>query len=280
MPHKLLSLLIAACAVLFGACGENEVPFPYLTNSPTAFNLTEQYRLQGESEPLLGKVAMFTRQQYSEYAGLLSQHTVGFDSVGHCLDYYFRDKEECRHCHFSYDSLGRRIEELCYCDTAGISFDSLNQLYTKTCYRYSRNGRSCRARITGPDGKRHTFRYRYDKQGRLFRFIYPDGSRISYYYDSDGRLSKTLFPDGSDERYEYREDGSLRQMRDRDGVMQWYLPDVPEQALDSLGRVVEELRGGQQLTAYRYDDHGNWVRRTISSPDLPTILTVREIAYY
>lgn len=271
---------ILCLSILFAACAENDTPFPYIPHSPEYFNRDKISTSLGECDSLVGKVALLTREQYREFsASLVDQYTIAFDRSGRCLEIYYRDSESCRHYTFSYDSLGRRTEELCYRDTAGTPFDRLDKVYTHTDYRYSRNGRTCRMRITSPEGKKYNFRRRYDKEGRVTRFLYPDGSRISFYYYADGRLSKTIYPDGSDERYNYREDGSLQSMYDRDGVLQMYMPDIPQLTHDSLNRITEELRG-DQLTTYRYDDHGNWTRRTVTSPDLPSSLIVRTFEYY
>lgn len=279
MPRYRL-LAIFTLTMVFAACAENDNPFPYIPHSPDYFNRDVIAKSLGECDSIVGNVALLTRKQYSEYqTGIVSIYNIAFDRSGKCLEIYFRDSETCQHFTYTYDSLGRRTEEIRYIDTAGTAFDKLNKVHTHTTYRYSRNGRTCRMCITSPEGKKYHFKRRYDKQGRLARFLYPDGSRISFYYYDDGRLSKTIFPDGSNERYSYRDDGTLQSMYDRDGILQMYMPDIPQLTCDSLGRITEELRY-DQLTSYRYDDHGNWIRRTVTSPSLPSTLIVRTFEYY
>ncbi len=266
------------------SCTTEDTPFPYVPNRPDDFNRTVRYNLSGETEELLGEVAMMTHVVYHEYYdGLVSEHVVCFDSAGHCLELYYRDRETNQRYTFAYDSLGRRIEELCYLDSAGTPYDSLETIYTRTTYSYSRNGRTCRTRITDPDGKRHTFRLRYNRQGKLHRFIYPDGSRFTYDYDTAGRVVCTTFPDASSQTFEYDEEGRLTSMRDRDGVYQWYAPDCPEVHYDTLGRAVEEVRnvnGSPSVTTYSHDDHGNWTRRTLTGLSIPTRIDNRTFKYF
>ena len=266
------------------SCTTEDTPFPYVPNRPDDFNRTVRYNLSGETEELLGEVAMMTHVVYHEYYdGLVSEHVVCFDSAGHCLELYYRDRETNQRYTFAYDSLGRRIEELRYIDSAGTPYDSLETIYTRTTYSYSRNGRTCRARITDPDGKRHTFRLRYNRQGRLHRFIYPDGSRFTYDYDTAGRVVCTTFPDASSQTFEYDEEGILTSMRDRDGVYQWYVPDCPEVHYDTLGRAVEEVRnvnGSPSVTTYSRDDQGNWTRRTLTGLSIPTRIDNRTFKYF
>lgn len=276
-------LLPVVCGVLLlASCRYGEVPFPYVPNLPTDYNLGTTY-----ANDITGAVSMFTCQTIHEYSdGIVSQQTACFDTSGHCLHYYYRDREICRHLAFVYDTTGKRIEERCYLDTAGTSFDSLTRLHTLTVYSYSRSGRTCRARITGPDGRRHTFRLRYDRQGRLKRFVYPDGSRFSYDYDNDGHLVRRTWPDASAERYEYDDQGNLRTKINRDGTHTWYMATLPPLSTDSLGRVLEEVVGQSPdnsnpiIATYVYDDHGNWVHRTTAGVSSPTVLEVRTLRYY
>jgi YD repeat-containing protein len=275
---------VAALGLVVG-CSEQHTPFPFEPNRPEDFNRTAQYRLRwGETEELLGEVAMVTHEVYQEYyEGLVSEHAVCFDSAGHCLELYYRDRETNQRYTFQYDSLGRRVEEVCYLDSAGTPYDSITAPYTTTTYRYSRNGRTCRARITDPEGKHYTYRLKYDKQGRLHRFIYPDGSRFTYDYDTANRLVRTTFPDASTQTFLYDEEGRLTSMRDRDGSYQWYAPNKPTLHYDTLGRVVEEqyyVNGDPTVTTYRRDDHGNWTRRTQTGLSIPTRIDNRTFKYF
>ncbi len=271
--------------VLAVSCTEQGNPFPYVPNMPDDFNRRTPYSLRsGETEELLGEVAVLTHEVYQEYhGGLVSEHAVCFDSAGHCLDLYYRDRETNQHYTFQYDSLGRRIEEVCYMDSAGTPYDSISNVYMRTNYRYSRSGRTCRTRITAPDGKHCTYRMRYDKHGRLHRFIYPDGSRFTYDYDVSGLLIRTTFPDASTQTFEYNEEGRLTAMRDREGVYHWYASECPEIQYDTLGRVVGEVRyvnGSPTVTTYSRDGHGNWTRRTLSGISIPTRIDNRTIKYF
>lgn len=279
-----VATLVATLGLAVG-CSEQGNPFPFEPNKPDDFNRSTDYRLRwGEIEELLGEVAMVTHEVYQEYyEGLVSEHAACFDSAGHCLELYYRDRETNQRYTFQYDSLGRRVEELCYIDSAGTSYDSLDTPYTRTTYRYSRNGRTCRARITTPDGKHYTYRFRYDRQGRLHRFIYPDGSRFTYDYDTADRLVRTTFPDASSQTFQYNEQGRLTSMRDCEGVYHWYAPDHTEVKRDTLGRVVEEVsqaNGGPYITTYRRDDHGNWTRRTSTGVSSYTRIDNRTFKYF
>ncbi len=266
--------------VLLSSCEEGGVPFPYVPNTPGEYNLN-RFDLQDT------RVAMFTHEQYHEYyEGLASERVVCFDTGGHCVEYFYRDHDICQHRVFEYDSFGRRIEERAWEDTAGMSYDSLRQCVITT-YSYSKNGRRCKAHVTDPNGKTHTFRLRYDKEGNLSRFIYPDGSRFSYDYDTAGRIVCRTWPDASTERYEYNAEGELKAKINRDGTYEWYMATPPPMRTDSLGRVLEEVVGNSSgeshapiIATYVYDDHGNWVRRTTAGVSSPTILEVRTFRYY
>lgn len=265
------------------SCHEGDAPFPYVPNLPDAYNLHN-----GPEDDPKGPVAMYTHEVYHEYYdGLVSQTTACFDSTGRCIDYYYRDRERCSHMRFEYDTAGRRIREEAWQDTAGTPFDSLRRDHFVTTYRYSANSRRCKARITDTRGKRYTFRLRYDRQGHLSRFIYPDGSRFSYDYDAAGRMVRRTWPDASTERFEYDAHGNMTSMTDRDGVVNWYLPPHINARRDSLGRVVEEVAGPSpgentppRITTYAYDSHGNWVRRTTAGVSSPTVLEVRAFRYH
>ena len=271
--------LLLSAVLLFASCQEEGVPFPYVPNMPEEYN-RDRFDLQDT------RVAMFTHEQYHEYyEGLASERVVCFDTDGLCVEYFYRDHDICQHRVFDYDSLGRRTEERAWEDTAGVSYDSLRQCVVTT-YSYSKNGRRCKARITDPDGKSHTFRLRYDKEGHLSRFIYPDGSRFSYDYDTAGRLVCRTWPDASTERYEYDAGGKLKTKINRDGTYEWYMSTPPPMRTDSLGRVLKEVVGASQgnsapiIATYSYDDHGNWVRRTTAGISSPTVLEVRTFRYY
>lgn len=256
------------------------MPFPYVPNLPTEYN-RDRFELQDTS------VAMITHEVFHEYyEGLASERVACFDSLGHCVEYFYRDHDICQHRIFSYDSLGRRTEEQAWEDTAGVSYDSLKQCVVTT-YSYSKNGRRYKAVVRGPDGKKHSFRLRYDKNGQLSKFIYPDGSRFSYDYDTAGRLVCRTWPDASTERYEYDSKGELRSKIDREGVHTWYSSRPSASSRDSLGRVIEEVVDASSgntdapvIASYVYDDHNNWIRRTTAGVSSPTILEVRSFKYY
>ena len=232
------------------------MPFPYLPNLPDDFNRQTTY-----ADLFQGPVALFTQRTLHEYSdGIVSQTVAG---------------------------LGRRIREQCWQDTVGVELDTLGPVHTLTTYSYSWHGRRCKARLTGPDGKRHTFRLHYDRQGHLSRFIYPDGSRFSYDYDDAGHLLRRTWPDASFERFQYDSTGSLVSTTDRDGVIVWHAHLPPPTRVDSLGRVVEQVVGNSGTDGhdpirafYEYDDHGNWVRCTTASLSSPTRIDIRTFQYY
>ena len=121
------------------------MPFPYVPNTPGEYNLN-RFDLQDT------RVAMFTHEQYHEYyEGLASERVVCFDTGGHCVEYFYRDHDICQHRVFEYDSLGRRIEERAWEDTAGRLV--------------------CR---TWPDAS--TERYEYNAEGELKAKINRDGT--------------------------------------------------------------------------------------------------------
>lgn len=248
--------------MLFSACAESDSPFPYRANLPTDFNLNQEPEVLGQ---MLGPVASFTYELFSDQDdGLLIQRLGCFDTLGHIGDYYLRDRSNTMRYHFEYDSLGRRTEEFCYIDSAGKPYGSLITPYAHTTYSYSRNGRRCKAMIKGPDGRKYTFRLRFNDQGQLTKYIFPDGSRFSYVYDANGLLTKWLNPDASVEEYT--------------------APERPlPLTLDSLGRVLEEKvsdADGLVMAYYVYDDHSNWVRRTTIGERSPSKLEVRTFEYY
>ncbi len=256
----ILSAILFSCTVLFSACAEGDNPFPYQPNLPTDFNRDDLSELTGS---MVGNVSMFTYERVSEEQGLQLQRVGCFDTSGRCIDYYHRDSHITLRYHYTYDAEGRRIEELCYLDSCGTSYDSLTYLYTQTTYHYSRNGRICKARITGPNGRRYTFRMRYNGQGQLLRYIFPDGSRISYAYDADGRLEKQVYPDASSHTVAE--------------------PVRKPVTYDGQGHVVEEAVSGQEglvLSYYVYDDHDNWVRRTTTGERVPSTIELRTFQYY
>lgn len=237
MAYPREALFALAMAIIFSACTDNEVPFPYLPNLPSQYTF-------GPDE-FLGPVAMYTYQCFSDSdQGLICQKTAAFDTARHCIDYFYRSHTTCAHLTFTYDSIGRRICETAYIDTAGTSFDSMSSPYSTTTYRYSRNSRRCIAHITGPNSHRYRFVLRYNSLGLLTRFIYPDGSRISYQYDAQGNLIKTIRPDGA--------------------VI----------AIDPPAVETPLYRN------YVYDSHHNWIRRTTISQSQPAQLEIRTFKYY
>lgn len=251
---------IFLCSMLLSACAEDEMPFPFRPNLPTDFNRSETSGLTGSME---GAISMFSYEKVSQEEGVVMQRVGCFDTAGRCIDYYYRDPHNTLRYHFSYDTTGRRVEELCYLDSAGTSYDDLTQLYTKTTYRYGCNYRTCRATMVDPNGRKHSFRLRYNGQGQLTKYIFPDGSRISYEYDADGQLAKLTYPDASEH------------------VVQE--PPRRPTAYDSLGRVTEEQIGntsGLVMVYYSYDDHNNWIRRTTTGDRTSTTLEVRAFEYY
>ncbi|MBQ6068958.1 MAG: RHS repeat protein [Bacteroidales bacterium] len=284
MP-RIATLFTLIAVGLIASCTEQGDPFPFEPNMPDDFNRSSQYQLRkNEVEELLGNVAMVTHEVYNEYyEGLVSEHAACFDSSGHCLELYYRDRENNQRYTFSYDSLGRRVEEVCYIDSAGTRYDSLTQPYMTTTYHYSHNGRTCRARITTPNGKHYTYRLRYDRKGRLHRFIYPDGSRFTYEYDNAGRMVRTTYPDASMQLYEYDSTGRLTHLQDRDGVHHWFATQSNETHYDTLGRIAEELsydNGNPVVTSYIRDEHGNWTRRIRTGLSTPTRIDNRTFKYF
>lgn len=244
-PRRLCGLALLALGLLeFVSCSEGDVPFPYRPNEPTAFDRAERYEVFGMADSLQGRVAVCSYRRFSDrYGGLVNTYVVCFNEAGHCLDMYYRDTARCLHYTFAYDANGRRVEELCTVDSAGTAFAEADSLVYRTTYTYSANGRRVKARIAGPDGRRHTFRLRYDDAGRLTRFIYPDGSRISYRYDDAGELVSVILPDALE-----------------------FTPQAAEEA--------------PAVEHYRRDDPYNWTRRTRIEPSGDATLTERSFEYY
>ncbi|MBO4600380.1 MAG: RHS repeat protein, partial [Bacteroidales bacterium] len=137
------------------------------------------------------------------------------------------------------------------------------------------------------DGKHYTFRLRYNRNGQLHRFIYPDGSRLTYDYDTAGRLLRTTYPDASHETYSYNDDGSLNGIKGRTGIWEWFVAPDTKATYDTLGRRTEEISyqttdGNKTpvVTSYTYDDHNNWIRRTVAGISSPTRIDNRTFKYY
>lgn len=275
---------VVVVSILAASCSEEGVPFPHIPNVPDSYDLTVLNRSVDGFKDLNGSVAVYVHEVYSEYSvGILSQMVAYFDSTGHCKELFYRDRKVNRHLVFEYDGTGRRVEETHYLDSAGVPYDSLSTLYTHTTYRYSRNGHSCRIRFTDPGGKTRTFRLRYNRQGLVRQYLYPDGSRFSYEYDSVGRLECKTFPDASFETYRYYEDGTLSEIRNREGVTNCYEPPTCDERHDSCGRCVERVCQTNTIpvvTTFQYDDHDNWIRRTTTRIDSSTRIDTRTFKYY
>lgn len=256
-------VLISLCAIVFSACAEGDSPFPYCPNVPTDFNLAAYVKQFG---PIEGAVSLFTYEKYDGRleGGLVFRQVCCFDTAGRCIDLYGRDSQTSWRCHFEYDSLGRRVAEQCYRDSAGTPYESLAAYHTRTTYAYGRDGRRCRARIVGQNGREYTFRFHFDENRNLTKYIFPDGSRFSYEYDDEGRLTKRTNPDASVLRYE--DDGAALSV-----------------VKDSLGRVVEsvtEEATGVTVSYYRYDVRSNWTRRTTVAGSGATTIEIRTFEYY
>lgn len=281
---------IVSCALvilLFVSCEKGGEPFPFQPNEPDTWNLGTL----SDEDRMTGQVAMVTSETFTEYEGKIKQSVCCYDSLGRCLDLYYRDLNHCEHIHFDYDTLGRRVEECIYLDTAGVSYDSLTALYTRTTYRYSQNGKRCKAVIESPKGKKYRFRMRYgeeraDGSRLLTDYIFPDGSRCSYKYDTAGRLACETFPNGTYVRYTYDSEGNLRSSAtpSENNILQfentvWYVPALVLQR-DEQGRVLER-QCDQVLETYVYDEYDNWVRRTtVAYQTGATTLEARSIEYY
>ena len=83
--------------------------------------------------------------------------------------------------------------------------------------------------------------------------------------------------------FEYDEAGNMTSMRDREGVMNWYILDHPTMEYDTLGNIVEEVRydnGVPNVTRYIRDDHGNWTRRILTRASSYTRIDNRTFKYF
>ena len=112
-------------------------------------------------------------------------------------------------------------------------------------------------------------RWTYDGQGRLLRrqsFIATNGATRAetpevFTYDAAGDLASYA-----------RKDFSVRYIRDANGQVTAIERTLPHRSLNRNITRVEHLR-------FTNDEHGNWLRGVLDSPDRPTIIT-REITYY
>lgn len=237
-----LAIMSLMLAVLW-AC----TPAPYVPNRPDAHNLMVESDLHGA-------VAMVAQEEYElNSARLFRQQVTSYDTAGRCLCHCENAGNATRY-EYAYDTAGRRISETYY-----VLIDGHDSLVATTQYRYRMGSRLCLARIATPDGHHSTFRFRYNRQGLLRNFSYPDGSKFSYRYNEEGQTVECTYPDGSIQMLE--------------------APKPDQSFLDAEGRVCEEWYG-TTCVRYTYDAHGNWTRRMTLYEDQDTRLTVRTIQYY
>lgn len=286
--------VIVVLVSLFASCVEEDGVYPYRPNLPTANNRHEG----SDTQFLLDSVNMFAPVQHVAMVALErvclwdkdnTRQAFSFDTTGRCLDVFSKEDGMYVHLHYDYDSIGRRISEVCYFDTVPLS-DESRFTPIQTTYTYKRGGRLCKAVIEGEDGKRHRFRLRYGEEREdgsrlLTDYIYPDGSRCSYKYDTAGRLVRETFPNGSYVRFTYDSEGHLTSAArpSENNILQfeneeWYVPAVVLQC-DEQGLILQR-QNGQVVETYIYDEYGNWVVCTATRNGELYSRTTRQLTYY
>ena len=201
-----------------------------------------------------------TQTDRYDAAGNLVEHT---DALGQTTRYH-------------YDALDRplRIE---YADgqTVTYRYDSaphgigrlvrITDPAGTTERRYDRLGRLRRERHTDPQGHRRVVRYRYTRDGRLRRIVYPSGRVLDYRYRHGrlhalrldgrplirairytpaGRLAGWTWADGTRYTRQYDAAGRLQRLDHPDGPLQL--------RYDRSGNLVEERQAAHRRH-YRYD---------------------------
>lgn len=177
-----------------------------------------------------------------------------------------------------------------------------------TVYDYDAAGnrKSQKVTRTKADGTAETLTtsFEYDRENRLVKTLYPDGTfttvaynelgkqtstkdqlgrETKYEYDAQGRLARTVYPDGKTEASGYDEEGRRTSGTDRAGRTTLYRYDkvgrlvetvYPDggrttSTYDATGRVLTQSRWLDQTTkyttAYRYESEGR--RRVVYSTD-------------
>lgn len=151
---------------------------------------------------------------------------------------------------FVYDSLGnqRRVTVK----------DSQNTILRDTAYTYDANGNQVtmtQGRTTPAGLLFETTRFEYDRENRLVKTIYPDGSftrtvynsfgkqasafdeldrETRYEYDDRGNLGKTIFPDNTFEEMTYDLEGRRSSSTDRRGFTTFYFYDEVGRLTDTV----------------------------------------------
>lgn len=288
---RLRTLLLVAITLLLSACEPQGLPFEDWILLPDDDDLHGFHTPYFENNSLRGTVESVKAEQFKwtdsqwelEFASLAA-----YDSVGHCIVSHCRYPERVEAIYYTYDTLGRRIQtQKCTSHYPHTNADTLDTRYICT-FRYSRNGRRVQASLAGDQVKPGTYRIRYNRDGQLRCYIYPDGSKVTCRYNKKGQLSQVILPDASVESYEYDSNGHLRSISQPPYTLD--RPDsvrngVPLSSYDSLGRCVEhfEYQSDEDFTCtkYRYDDHGNWIRKTVTNSQSPIVfITNRTITYY
>lgn len=293
MNHRCL-LVIVVLLFLFASCVEEDGVCPYRPNLPTAYNRHETSDVQF----LLDSVNTFVPTQHVAMVALEKEcylykdntrMAFSFDTAGRCLDIFSKEDGMYEHLHYEYDSIGRRVSEVCYSDTVPLS-DESRLTPIRTTYAYKRGGRLCKAVIQGENGKKYRFRLRYGKEradgSRLLTdYTYPDGSRCSYQYDTAGRLARETFPNGSYVRFTYDSEGHLSSSStpSENNILHfentvWYAPAVVQQR-DEQGRI-QQRQNGQVVERYVYDEYGNWIMCNTTRNGELFSRTTRQITYY
>jgi RHS repeat-associated protein len=183
-------------------------------------------------------------------------------------------------------------------DAAGNQNRMTDALGGITTYTHDASGNKLtetRTRTTPTGSETLVTSYQYDRENRLVKTTYPDGSTTqvaynsigkqsatadqlgratSYTYDAMGRLTRTDFPDGTNEQSAYDAEGRRVSSTDRAGRLTSYTYDKlgrltkttyadttsTGSLFDAIGQVTQAMDARGNLTRYAYDDAG---RRTL-----------------
>jgi RHS repeat-associated protein len=164
---------------------------------------------------------------------------------------------------FAYDDLGQletvtnalsQVSSITERDGNGLPLTLVDENGIETRLRYDARRRLVESRVLGAAGDAVTA-YEYDAANLLMAVQLPNGSRLAYEYDAAHRL--TAIANDLGERIEYTLDEmgnrTAEVLRSATGAI------VRDQSgvFDELGRLLQSIGAGNQVTAFGYDTNSN-----------------------